>query len=400
MSSMQIMAQMDTSFMLISKIDFFRQFKLHDNNEIKLMGYTVSIGGPIDIPSPTLNFTEGDSVNINMWNLSQGPPHTIHLHGLDVDQQNDGVPALSFSVEHDDTGSYYFQAPHPGTYIYHCHETSVLHVQSGMYGLVIVRPASADTLTWEDGYSFHSEQAWLTSEIDTNWHVDSIINHPHDPLATSHLILDYTPQHYLINGKSEQQIDNSDIEVHGSVQEIMYLRLANIGYYGNQFIFPTGLNANIIASDGRPLPAAYNSDTLELLPGERYGILFEANSEFIDSIQVNYFDLNNGNTINTQYADVVISGFVNAKELGLEMEPILVYPNPTAEFINFELPENDHEEYTVSITNMLGERVIEKSISNVPGNKQTVSITGLTKGSYIVVLQSSDNQWTEKIIIQ
>ena len=193
--------QIDTTVTLVSKIDAFPQFQLADGNQIYMMGYTQLIGAPIDIPAPTLNFTEGDSVQLNMWNLSQGPPHTIHLHGLDVDQANDGVPALSFAVPHDDTGSYYFQAPHAGTYIYHCHETSVLHVQAGMYGMVIVRPQTADTLTWDGGYSFHSENAWMMSEIDTNWHVDSIINHDYDPMEMTHAIVDYMPQHFLVNGQ-------------------------------------------------------------------------------------------------------------------------------------------------------------------------------------------------------
>ena len=220
--TMNSFAQIDTTVSLVSKIDAFPQFELYDGNQIYMMGYTTTIGGAIKAPSPTLNFKEGDSVRIDMWNLSQGPPHTIHLHGLDVNQENDGVPALSFAVEHDDTGSYFFKVPHPGTYIYHCHETSVLHVQAGMYGLVIVRPQSADTLTWENGYSFHREYAWMTSEIDTNWQVDSIINHPHDTTATTHLILDYNPQHFLVNGMSEHQLDNSSAEIVGGEGDTYY----------------------------------------------------------------------------------------------------------------------------------------------------------------------------------
>ena len=108
-------AQMDSVLTLISKIDFQPSHELHDGNQILLMGYSSTIGGSLNLPSPTLEFKENDSIQLDMWNLSQGPPHTIHLHGLDVDQENDGVPALSFSVAHDDTGSYMFKAPHPGT---------------------------------------------------------------------------------------------------------------------------------------------------------------------------------------------------------------------------------------------------------------------------------------------
>ena len=46
-------AQMDTSITVVSKIDFQPQYELHDGNEILLMGYTASIGGAIDLPSPT-----------------------------------------------------------------------------------------------------------------------------------------------------------------------------------------------------------------------------------------------------------------------------------------------------------------------------------------------------------
>ena len=69
---MNLMAfsQIDTTVSLVSKIDAFPQFQLADGNQIYMMGYTQLIGAPIDIPAPTLNFTEGDSVQLDMWNLS------------------------------------------------------------------------------------------------------------------------------------------------------------------------------------------------------------------------------------------------------------------------------------------------------------------------------------------
>jgi FtsP/CotA-like multicopper oxidase with cupredoxin domain len=392
---MNSFAQIDTTVSLVSKIDAFPQFELYDGNQIYMMGYTTTIGGAIKAPSPTLNFKEGDSVRIDMWNLSQGPPHTIHLHGLDVNQENDGVPALSFAVEHDDTGSYFFKVPHPGTYIYHCHETSVLHVQAGMYGLVIVRPQSADTLTWENGYSFHREYAWMTSEIDTNWHVDSIINHPHDTTATTHLILDYNPQHFLVNGMSEHQLDNSSAEIVGGEGETIYLRLANIGNYGNTYLFPAGLNAVVIASDGRPLPASFSADTLEVLPGERYGVLFEANSQFLDSIQVDYFSLNTQEVENTQYVNVDINGYVGVSEINIESR-VLMYPNPASSVLNIEFENDEQESGFVRMTNMLGQNVLEQKFS---GSKVALNINTLKSGMYTVQVICENRQWRQQLII-
>ncbi len=376
--------QMDTSVQLISKIDFQEQFELHDGNLIHLMGYTELISTPIDLPSPTLIFEEGDSVNLSLWNLSQGAPHTIHLHGLDVNQQNDGVPMLSFEVEHDSIGNYYFKATHPGTYIYHCHVSSVLHVQAGMYGLLIVKPKSDPNLTWENGYAFDSEHAWMMSEVDTNWHHDSIINHPHDPMGMSSTILPYYPQHFLINGMSETQLDA--IPVAASVGEKVYMRLANIGYYANRIIFPAGMNAEVIASDGRPLPNAFNSDTVEVYPGERYGVMLEADNEFSDVIQVDYIDLNTQELTNTQEINIIVSGFIGLEEEKLPSD--LIYPNPADEEVKLPVSGkwlvNDLSGRTVAVLNSGG---------------LNYDVSTLSNGTYVLINQDHP-QRSAKLIIQ
>ncbi|MDB3907597.1 multicopper oxidase domain-containing protein [Crocinitomicaceae bacterium] len=361
--------QIDTSLQLISKIDFQEQFELHDGNLIHLMGYTQLISAPIDLPSPTLIFEEGDSVNLSMWNLSQGAPHTIHLHGLDVNQQNDGVPMLSFEVEHDSIENYYFKAPHPGTYIYHCHVSSVLHVQSGMYGMLIVKPKSNPNLTWENGFLFDSEHAWMMSEVDTNWHHDSIINHPHDPMGTMDPILPYYPQHFLINGMSETQLDMAPIN--GTVGEKIYMRLANIGYYANRVIFPAGMNAEVIASDGRPLPSPFNSDTVDVYPGERFGVLLEADSEFSDVIQVGYVNLNTQILENTQEVDLTISGFIGLDELDAEDQ--LVYPNPANDEVQLPL---SGEWVALDLSG--------RAIGTLISENNNYNVSGLAVGSYIL----------------
>ena len=385
-------AQIDTNILLISKIDAFPQFQVADGNTIYMMGFTELMGAPIDIPAPTLNFTEGDSVKLDLWNLSQGPPHTIHLHGLDVNQANDGVPSLSFAVPHDSTGSYIFEAPHPGTYIYHCHETSVLHVQAGMYGMVIIRP-QVDTLTWGGGYSFHSEKTWMTSEIDTNWHVDSIINHDYDPGATTHDVLDYEPQFFLVNGRSDQQLSGSSSELQGSVGEIIYMRLANIGYCGNKFVFPAELNAKIISSDGRPLPSEIINDTAIVLPGERYGVLLEASSVLLDSIRVDYFSLNTGAVKNTQKIQVDISGYLGTNEL--DLSDVLIYPNPTSEGLTIRFDETFGEIKRIFVRGMIGQTLKSYISDNELIN---LDLKDLNTGSYFVEIEIGNSRISKLII--
>ncbi len=382
--SLSASAQMDTTVQLISKIDFQEQFELHDGNLIHLMGFTELISAPINIPSPTLIFEEGDSVNLSLWNLSQGAPHTIHLHGLDVNQANDGVPQLSFEVEHDSIGDYYFKAPHPGTYIYHCHVMSVLHVQSGMYGLLIVKPKSNPNLTWENGYEFDSERAWMMSEVDTNWHHDSIINHPHTTGMNMDPILPYQPQHYLINGNAETQLDATPLVA--SVGEKVYMRLANIGYYGNKVIFPSGMNAQVIASDGRPLPNVFNSDTVVIYPGERFGVMLEATAEFNDVVQIQYVDMNTHQVANTQEVDLSISGFVALNEVDATVQ--FAYPNPASNQV--KLPNAGN--WTV-------QDLSGRQISQIHSASTQFDVSQLANGTYLL-RQSGESTQLIKLIIQ
>ena len=379
-ASLNGMAQVETTF-IFSKMDIEAQHILWDNTPTMLMGFTTTMGGSIDIPGPTLNYFEGDSVELKLRNMSQGASHTIHLHGLDVNQQNDGVPHLSFEVGHNETMSYFFKAPHPGTYLYHCHVTSALHVQAGMYGLLIVKPNTGINETWEGGFLYDSEYAWMTSELDLAWHEDSIINHPHDTTTMEVHLPDYNPDYFLVNGRSEQELNNENIAVNVTANEVVLLRLANIGYYGNTYHFPMHLNARIISSDGRPLPSIEFSDSLSIMPGERYQVLLQSTNELEAVIRVDYINLNTQTVENTQEISVLISGYFSVSEN--KYEAINIYPNPSLGKIHFTTEINEIELYD------LNGRLLKTKV-----NAKFLDITDLEKGSYLINL---DGQ-TKKII--
>ena len=91
------------------------------------------------------------------------------------------------------------------------------------------------------------------------------------------------------------------------------MRLANIGYYGNRVIFPEHVNAKIISSDGRPLPSEVATDTLSIMPGERYGVLVEPTIETNSFINIDYFNLNTQQTANAQKIPLNVDGFIGYK---------------------------------------------------------------------------------------
>lgn len=300
-----------------------------NGDTMRVFGFASNLSSHPPIPAPLIEANQGDSVHIDFWNVSQLHHHTIHLHGLDVNQANDGVPMLSFDVDHMEHGWYHFKAPHAGTYLYHCHVGSTLHLQAGMYGPVVIRPSDGSNTTWDGGYAFDTETMLFMSEFDSFWHSDSILDHEHDNSAVhdSLEIPRYTPDFFAINGLSDQQLEDT-VELTSKTNYVNYFRLVNIGYCSNKVIFPGSLNAIVIDSDGRPLPNNVISDTVEIYPGERYGVLAESSTPVLDSIEVHYFDMMTGVLKDVQYVKVDIQIPNQVVELP-KLNNLRLAPNPT-----------------------------------------------------------------------
>lgn len=309
---------------------------LTPTDSVMVMGFTESLKAPIGIPGPTLEYEEGDSVALTLWNVSQGAPHTIHLHGLDVDQQNDGVPSLSFKVEHMKRGTYRFKAPHPGTYLYHCHVVSPIHVQAGMYGLLIISPKGQKNRTAVDGHEFVRSFSFLTSEIDVNWHTTAFFKEHSDTSKFFGLsIPKYDPQYTLVNGISKQLDDGTTSSVKAQSGANTLLRLANVGFVGNRYRFPKSVNAKLISTDGRPLPQPQAITDLEMFPGERYQVLLtpEDGVQLKESVQLSFFNLSTQDIIEERQIPVIIDDYSSVEDQKV-ISTFDVYPNPAHHQLN------------------------------------------------------------------
>jgi len=364
---------------------------LANDTTIRVFGFAENLGSQPGVPGPTIVVNQGDSVVIDLWNVSQGAPHTIHLHGLDVNQQNDGVPYLSFDVPHMEHGYYFFKAPHAGTYLYHCHVASTIHVQAGMYGLIIVKPTNGSNTTWNGGYTYEKEYAYFMSEIDTTWHRDDVLLHDHDPNQTIHKveIPTYDPQFFLINGFSDQQLAENNVRIDGLVNETNYLRLANIGFYGVRVILPAMLQAKVVASDGRRLPIEEISDTIVVMPGERYGVLIKASEEFEGNINYEYFSLNTNQVKNTQQVPVKIEGTVGLYDAEFAKMQFELAPNPANEVSNITVNLLKNCMVEILITDVQGKLVstVETRLYNAGEHQINIPIKNLEAGNYFVQLR-------------
>ena len=285
----------------------------------------------ISLPSPLLIYDLNDSVYLKLHNLSP-EMHTIHLHGLDVTQINDGVPSTSFGVLFNDSATYKFKAKHPGTYLYHCHVQTNLHAAMGMYGMIVIRNYP-DTNLLYSRWSLHSikNTYYLSSDMYLYWNFN--VTSP----GAFHM---YEADYFMVNGKAGTQLfDDTTQIIKMSAGDTALLHIANVGYNSVEYIFPPEANAVTHMSDGRILPNPIDKDTLVLYPGERYSVLLSPTQFIQGHITVNSANLYNTETIvGTNYIGI------NIDSLGQGMEDnklayLNLYPNPTSTNLQIQSKE-------------------------------------------------------------
>ncbi|ARX80685.1 hypothetical protein SMD44_00083 [Streptomyces alboflavus] len=94
------------------------------------------------VPGPRLRVTEGDLVEIKLRNELPGKtPVTIHWHGVDVPNGEDGVAgATQDAVLPGKSFTYRFRVQESGTRWYHSHQAASEQVDRGLFGALIIEP--------------------------------------------------------------------------------------------------------------------------------------------------------------------------------------------------------------------------------------------------------------------
>lgn len=96
------------------------------------------------VPGPELRVHQGDLVQVTLVNHLPSDGVTLHWHGLDVPDAEDGVPGLTQNaVPPGHSFVYRFRVEQTGTFWYHTHEDAVTLLRKGLYGAVIVLPRNA-----------------------------------------------------------------------------------------------------------------------------------------------------------------------------------------------------------------------------------------------------------------
>jgi FtsP/CotA-like multicopper oxidase with cupredoxin domain len=265
------------------------------------------------LPSPVIEAVQGQTAQITLTSMM---PHTLHPHGLDVNQANDGVPETSGfvgmrpmmgnfgrlppgAVSLGTSFTYTFVAPFAGTYMYHCHVDTVLHMEMGLYGVVIVRPPDgSENRAWANGPTFNKEYVWVLHTMDTSWHTGGMM------AASGPGTVRYRPNVFMINGRDGAALaTDSTVAIGGAPGQVVLVRLVNPGYVPATVRFG-GLSFDVIASDGRPLPAPIRAQSYDVAPGERYDVLLTLPAAGTRSATVTYQNIRGTGTLGTATTSV------------------------------------------------------------------------------------------------
>ena len=102
-----------------------------------IRGYTVNN----TTPGPAISAIEGQLIEVHLRNESVTAGISLHWHGLDVPNADDGVAGVTQNaVLIGQSFNYRFVADHAGTYWYHSHQISNEQVSGGLFGPLVIRP--------------------------------------------------------------------------------------------------------------------------------------------------------------------------------------------------------------------------------------------------------------------
>jgi len=93
------------------------------------------------IPGPQLVVNEGDLVEVRLVNKNIEQGVTLHWHGVDVPNAEDGVAGMTQdAVPPGASHTYRFVVNETGTHWYHSHQVSSVQVKKGLFGPLIILP--------------------------------------------------------------------------------------------------------------------------------------------------------------------------------------------------------------------------------------------------------------------
>lgn len=264
------------------------------------------------VPGPEIRVNRGDRVKVYFKNRSE-LNHTIHWHGMHVPWRMDGVPYITqMPVMPGQEFVYEFVAEPYGTHFYHCHWGTLLHMQAGMFGSLIVEEPD-DPI--KKRFPYEREYTLLYSAHDLNFlrnEINAMLERMKERLylvkngrfdKERFAVFDskeeleeavrngYQPPYvvnrrapadlaqpfwFTVNGKSYPSTPTLYIREGESIR----VRLINSGTE-EHYLHLHGHDFWLVCDDGIPVPQPWQMNTMRLSPGKTLDIIIEGKNRGI-----------------------------------------------------------------------------------------------------------------------
>lgn len=205
---------------------------------VPIWGFVQDTGagcGAATLPGPVLDVAAGDVVTVNLSNgLAENVSIIFRGQNLIPDPVGAGPGGST---------SYTFTASAPGTYMYEAGTNPGIQLPMGLYGAMVVRPATPGQAYDDPSTAFDTEAVLVLSEIDPALNA----------APTTFDLLDYQPTYWLINGRAYP--DTGTIAAAGGAR--LLLRYLNAGSSHHTMTL-LGAREVIIAKDAFPLSYPYD----------------------------------------------------------------------------------------------------------------------------------------------
>lgn len=193
------------------------------------------------IPGPELRMREGQLVEVRLINKDIESGVTLHWHGLDVPNAEDGVAgATQNAVMPGESHTYRFLAEQTGSFWYHSHQESKEAVQRGLFGSLVVEPRDGMPSDVKDISVITHVWRGAGFAIGNNDEIErmSIVPGTHVRLRITNTD-DWVRQSYRLVGTKFQvaAIDGTELNEPGDLENIS-LDLITGGRYDVTFIMP------------------------------------------------------------------------------------------------------------------------------------------------------------------
>jgi FtsP/CotA-like multicopper oxidase with cupredoxin domain len=172
-------------------------------------------------PGPELRVRHGDVVQVTLVNEDVPQGVTIHWHGVDVPNAEDGVAGVTQdAVLPGERHVYRFRAEQHGTFWYHTHQVSSTEVRRGLFGALVIEPARGSRHAFDRTVIAHTFDGIPT--LDANDGIRRIDVAPGTEARLRLVNSDSSPRRFLLTGAPFRvlALDGTDLNDPGELRDI------------------------------------------------------------------------------------------------------------------------------------------------------------------------------------